>query len=221
MGSVRLSGPRPARETERHVFARKRSRRTVWIAAASVTILLIAVGIGLRARTAVEVAQVPFSDLLRHLDSGAVAELVVSGDTLDFKLTTGETLRTVAPANYVTANPAFVSDLAQKNVRIDVRTAPEQSAYSYGALILGMGFIAVLGLTLYRVTSGRIPALESKTREAGKESSTVTFEDVAGVDEAKEEVKEIVDFLREPERFSAIGGRIPKGVLLVGPPGTG
>jgi cell division protease FtsH len=71
------------------------------------------------------------------------------------------------------------------------------------------------------VTTGRIPAIESKTREAGKETATVTFDDVAGVDEAKEEVKEIVDFLREPERFSAIGGRIPKGVLLVGPPGTG
>ena len=74
---------------------------------------------------------------------------------------------------------------------------------------------------LYRVTCGRIPALESKTREADPEQSTVTFADVAGVDEAKEEVKEIVDFLREPARFAAIGGRIPKGVLLVGPPGTG
>jgi cell division protease FtsH len=71
------------------------------------------------------------------------------------------------------------------------------------------------------VTSGRIPALETKTREVDPESVPVTFEDVAGVDEAKEEVKEIVDFLREPERFAAIGGRIPKGVLLVGPPGTG
>jgi cell division protease FtsH len=84
-----------------------------------------------------------------------------------------------------------------------------------------VAFIGVLGLTLYRITSGRIPALESKAREADPEATTVTFEDVAGVDEAKEEVKEIVDFLREPERFGAIGGRIPKGVLLVGPPGTG
>jgi cell division protease FtsH len=84
-----------------------------------------------------------------------------------------------------------------------------------------MAFIAVLGLTLYRITSGRIPALESKTREANPEAATITFADVAGVDEAKEEVKEIVDFLREPGRFAAIGGRIPKGVLLVGPPGTG
>jgi cell division protease FtsH len=202
------------------LFARKWSRRTLWIAAIAVA-LLIAVGIGLRVRTAVDVAQVPFSDLLRHLDNGGVAELVVNGDTLDFKLTSGQTFRTVAPANYVTANASFVSDLAKKNVRIDVRTLPEQTAYSYGALLLGVGFIGILGFTLFRVTSGRIPALESKTREAGNESTTVTFEDVAGVDEAKEEVKEIVDFLREPERFSAIGGRIPKGVLLVGPPGTG
>ena len=102
-----------------------------------------------------------------------------------------------------------------------MRTAPEQNAYSYGALVLGIGFIGLLGFTLYRVTTGRIPALESKTREANPDETTVTFADVAGVDEAKEEVKEIVDFLREPARFSAIGGRIPKGVLLVGPPGTG
>jgi cell division protease FtsH len=82
-------------------------------------------------------------------------------------------------------------------------------------------FISLLGFTLYRVTTGRIPALESKTREASTEAAAITFDDVAGVDEAKEEVKEVVDFLREPGRFSAIGGRIPKGVLLVGPPGTG
>src|SRR5204863_1716076 len=113
-------------------------------------------GIGLRARTTVEVVQVPFSDLLRHLNSGEVAELVVNGDTLDFKLNSGQSFRTVAPANYVTANAAFVSDLAKRGVRIDVRSAPEQSAYSYGALLLGIGFIGVLGLTLYRVTSGRI-----------------------------------------------------------------
>ncbi len=102
-----------------------------------------------------------------------------------------------------------------------MRRASEQTAYSYGALLLGVAFVGVLGFALYRVTSGRIPALESQTREADKERQRSPFADVAGVDEAKEEVKEIVDFLREPGRFSAIGGRIPKGVLLVGPPGTG
>jgi cell division protease FtsH len=174
-----------------------------------------------RSRNATVVVQVPFSDLLHHLDGGAVKAVVVNGDTLEFTLADGRALRTVAPANYVTANAAFVPELAKKGARIDVQTVTEQSTYSYGALILGLGFVGLLGFAMYRFTSGRIPALESKTREAGAESSTVTFDDVAGVDEAKEEVKEIVDFLRDPGRFSAIGGRIPKGVLLVGPPGTG
>jgi len=204
------------------VFGRKFSRRFIFITAA-VVLFALAVGVValVRTRSTVIVAQVPFSDLLRHLDSSAVKEIVVNGDTLEFKLASGQTFRTVAPMNYVTANAAFVPDLAKKGVRIDVQTVTEQSTYSYGALLLGLGFVGMLGFAMYRVTSGRIPALESKAREAGSEATTVTFADVAGVDEAKEEVKEIVDFLREPSRFAAIGGRIPKGVLLVGPPGTG
>jgi cell division protease FtsH len=204
------------------VFGRKFSRRFIFITAAVVLFALAAGAVALvRTRSTVVVAQVPFSDLLRHLDSSAVKEIVVNGDTLEFKLASGQTFRTVAPMNYVTANAAFVPDLAKKGVRIDVQTVTEQSTYSYGALLLGLGFVGMLGFAMYRVTSGRIPALESKAREAGSEATTVTFADVAGVDEAKEEVKEIVDFLREPSRFAAIGGRIPKGVLLVGPPGTG
>src|SRR5262249_59850847 len=108
-------------------------------------------------------------------------------------------------------NASFVPDLAKRGVRIDVQTVADQSPYSYGALILGLGFVGLLGFAMYRVTSGRIPALESKAREAGSEATTVTFADVAGVDEAKEEVKEIVDFLREPSRYAAIGGGRPKG----------
>jgi len=167
------------------------------------------------------IAQVPFSDLLRDLDRGAVSAVIVNGDTLTFTLASGQSLQTNAPASYVTANPSFISDVARRNVRIEVRSAPEQTAYSYGALLLGVTFLGLLGVMLYRVTSGRIPALESKPRTANPDEQTVTFADVAGVDEAKEEVAEIVNFLREPSRFSAIGGRIPKGVLLVGPPGTG
>jgi cell division protease FtsH len=203
------------------VFAGKWSRpRVAWISAIVLLLILTSI-VFVRGRSSVEVTEVPFSDLLRDLDRGAVSEVVVNGDTLTFKLTSGQTLQTNAPASYVTANPSFISDLAKRNVRIDVRNAPEQSAYSYGALILGFIFLGLLGVTLYRITTGRIPALESKTRTADPETTPVTFADVAGVDEAKEEVMEIVDFLREPSRFSAIGGRIPKGVLLVGPPGTG
>ncbi|HKB13178.1 MAG TPA: ATP-dependent zinc metalloprotease FtsH [Vicinamibacterales bacterium] len=204
------------------MFGRKFSRRFVFITVVIALLALMLGGIALvRTRSTTTIVQVPFSDLLTHLDRGAVKEVVVSADTLDFKLADGQAYRTVAPANYVTANAAFVPELARKGVRIDVQSVAEQSPYSYGALVLGLGFVGLLGFAMYRVTSGRIPALESKAREAGPETTTVTFADVAGVDEAKEEVKEIVDFLREPSRFAAIGGRIPKGVLLVGPPGTG
>ena len=203
------------------MFSRRFQRRAILVAS---TLLLVAVAGGLtylRLHRAAAPGQVPFSELLGQLDRGAVSAVVVNGDSLDFTLADGRTFRTTAPASYVTANATFVSDMAKRQVRIDVRTIPEQSAYSYVALLLGLGFIGALGFMMYRVTSGRIPALESKTRQADAETTTVTFADVAGVDEAKEEVKEIVDFLREPSRFEAIGGRIPKGVLLVGPPGTG
>src|SRR4051812_31734702 len=212
--SVRSAG-------ESLVSARKWFRlRSLWIAAAVVAVAG-AVALLIHARGGPEPQLIAFSDLLQDLDRGEIAGVVVGGDTLDVPHTDGRVTRTPAPANSVTANAAFVPELARKGVRLDVRTASDQTAYSYGALLIGVAFVGILGLTLYRVTSGRIPALESKAKEADREASPVTFADVAGVDEAKEEVKEIVDFLREPERFSAIGGRIPKGVLLVGPPGTG
>jgi cell division protease FtsH len=203
------------------VSLRRFKRRGIIIAVAALLIATVGGLILLRGHRAAPLTQVPFSDLLRHLDNGVVAAVVVNGDTLDVTLANGQTFRTIAPANYVTANAAFVPDLAKRNVRIDVLTATEQSAYSLGAIVLALAFVGALGFMMYRVTNGRIPALESKTREADSETTTVTFADVAGVDEAKEEVKELVDFLREPGRFEAIGGRIPKGVLLVGPPGTG
>ena len=203
------------------MFSRRFQRRAIIVAA---TFLLVALSGGfmlLRAPVASSWSRCRSRICCGTSTAAPCRQSVVNGDTLDFTLANGQTFRTVAPANYVTANAAFVPDLAKKHVRIDVQTLAEQSAYSYGALVLGVGFVGALGFMMYRVTSGRIPALESKTREADSETTTVTFADVAGVDEAKEEVKEIVDFLREPGRFSAIGGRIPKGVLLVGPPGTG
>ena len=203
------------------MFSRWYQRRTIVIA---VILLVAAVSGGLfffRLHRAPQVEQAPFSDLLRHLDSGTVSAIVIAGDSLEVSLSDGHTFRTTAPGNYVTANPTFVADLAKKNVRLDIQPLSEPSAYNFIAPVLGVGFIVGLGFMMYRVTSGRIPALESKMREADSETMTVTFEDVAGVDEAKEEVRELVDFLRDPGRFKAIGGRIPKGVLLVGPPGTG
>ena len=140
---------------------------------AIVALLVITTGtvLVLRAGRGPVAQAVPFSDLLHQLDRGAVAAVVVNGDALDFTLRTGELFRTTAPANYVTANAAFVPDLAKRNVRIDVRSLPEPGAYSYGALLMGLGFVAVLAFTMYRVTSGRIPALESKARRSCRRSA--------------------------------------------------
>ena len=108
---------------EHLVFSRKFPRRTVLIGAiAALLVMTLGALMMLRAERGPVVHAVPFSDLLRHLDRGAVSEVVVNGDALEFKLTSGESFRTVAPANYVTANAAFVPDLAKRNVRIDVRT---------------------------------------------------------------------------------------------------
>jgi cell division protease FtsH len=203
------------------VLSRKFFRGRNVAVALGVVVLLVAVAVFARTRSHVVVAEIPFSDLLRDVDRGLVSEVVVSGDAIDVKLRGGKLERTTAPASYAALNPTFMAALVRANVRIDIRSVPEQTAYSYGALAIGLLFIGFLGFTVYRVSTGRIPTFESKSREANPEESTTTFADVAGVDEAKEEVQEIVDFLREPGRFAAIGGRIPKGILLVGPPGTG
>ncbi len=202
------------------MFPRKwQPTRSFWIAIAIT--LVVTAALQMRSLKVPTVTRVPFSEFLRDVDRGTVTALVVNGDALEVTRASGDIVQTTAPANYVTLNTGFTSDLAKKGVRIDVHSVTEPAIVGYGSLVLGVLFLGVLGVSLYRVTSGRIPALESKSREADESTSGVTFADVAGVDEAKEEVKEVVDFLREPARFSAIGGRIPKGVLLVGPPGTG
>src|SRR5204863_590952 len=110
---------------------------------------------------------------------------------------------------------------AQRGINFDVKAAEDPSAAGgYGAIALGLLLFGFAGLALFRAVTGRVPTLE-KARTIDPQSVTVTFADVAGVDEAKDEVQEVVDFLKDPTRFESIGGRIPRGILLVGPPGTG
>lgn len=192
--------------------------RTFWIAAGLAFVVTVVLQV--RHQSA-PTPRVPFSEFLTDVERGNVAAIEISGDTLHVTRPSGEIVLTTAPISYLAINSTMTTELARKGVKIDVRSAAQPMVVEYGSLILGVLFLAVLGFSLFRISSGRIPALESKSREADDVVSSVTFADVAGVDEAKEEVKEIVDFLREPSRFAAIGGRIPKGVLLVGPPGTG
>jgi cell division protease FtsH len=194
----------------------------LWLGAAAVVVIL-AIGTLVyltRTASAPGPVDVPFSDFLRDSDAGLIADVTVGPELLLFKRRDGRTFQAVPPAGYVASNPTFISDLARRGVRIDVKRGETTNAGSYGALALGLVFFGFAGLALYRLVTGRVPTLE-KARTVDPQQVTVTFADVAGVDEAKEEVREIVDFLREPAKFALIGGRIPRGILLVGPPGTG
>src|SRR4051812_3882792 len=104
--------------TESPVFARHWSRRTLSIAACCVLVVVIFAAVALHSRPA-EIAEVPFSDLLRHVARGEVTEVTVQDDTLEFTLAVGPTLKTLMPANYLTANSAFVPELARNNIRIN------------------------------------------------------------------------------------------------------
>jgi len=163
--------------------------------------------------------ELAFSDFLTKVEASQVAEVRFADGGIDLVLKDGNLAHTVPPPGFLTTG-VFVSDLAHRGVRIDVDATPEPGTLSGSSLALAAAFLALLGFTVYRTTAGRIHT-PGRAKLAERGDQVVTFQDVAGVDEAKDEVKEIVDFLRQPERFAAIGGRIPKGVLLIGPPGTG
>jgi len=163
--------------------------------------------------------EIAFSEVLSLVDAGRVRALNVYPETVTVELIDGQRLMSVAPPGYVAANPTFVTNVAAKHVV--VRVVSTTSPFQYGGTIVGIFVIVLLAFVAYRLTAGRIPSIETHTRLASRDLPVVTFADVAGVDEAKDEVAEIVEFLREPGKFAALGGRIPKGVLLVGPPGTG
>ena len=199
-------------------FSRFRRPRLVLIVAA--LLLSLVGGIYYATRTPPP-PSLAFSEFLKAVAAGQVTQVTVADPLIDLVLRDGTVARTVAPKDYLSANPAFVNDLYLRDVRVDVIPAREPGSLSWGATATVAAFLALLAFTVYRTTAGRIPSISGRARVAEHGDHVITFQDVAGVDEAKDEVKEIVDFLRQPGRFSAIGGRIPKGILLVGPPGTG
>ena len=193
--------------------------RLIWIAA-GVFVLVIGALAAFRFEAAAGRESVPFSDLLRDVQANQVKAVVAEGDAIEFERQDGTRLSTVAPQGYIALNPTFVAGLIERGVRFDVKGNESARSSNYPVLVLGVILSCAVGLTMYRLLTGRVPSLE-KARTIDPQDVTVTFNDVAGVDEAKDEVREIVEFLKEPARFTAIGGRIPRGILLVGPPGTG
>ena len=163
----------------------------------------------------------PFSEFLRSVDSGQVRQVDLAGNEISGTQTSGERFRTYAPPQY----EGLVNRLVERDVTVTAKEATNSPwatlLYSWAPILLIIGFWIFF---MRQVQSGGNKALsfgKSRARLSSSSSKKVTFKDVAGVEEPKEELQEIIEFLREPQKFQKLGGRIPKGVLLVGAPGTG
>jgi cell division protease FtsH len=162
-----------------------------------------------------------FSDFMAKIEKGDVEKAIIKGNHISSVLKDKTRIRTFSP-DY----PDLVKVLREKDVQIEVKP-PEESPWYITFLVTWGPFILFLGLWFFlmrQMQVGGNKALsfgKSRARMLTEDRKKVTFSDVAGIEEAKEEVLEIIEFLRDPRKFQKLGGRIPKGVLIVGPPGTG
>ncbi|MDH4327916.1 MAG: ATP-dependent zinc metalloprotease FtsH [Nitrospira sp.] len=165
--------------------------------------------------------EVIFSDFMAKLDKGDFERVIIKGNHISGVLRDKIRIRTYS-ADY----PDMVKMLREKGVQIEVKP-PDESPWYITFLVTWGPFVLFLGLWFFlmrQMQVGGNKALsfgKSRARMLTEERKKIMFSDVAGIDEAKEEVLEIIEFLKEPRKFQKLGGRIPKGVLVVGPPGTG
>jgi len=166
-------------------------------------------------------AKLSYTDFLSMVEKGQVAEVVIQGQDLFVTDENRNRYKIYAPPD-----GDLIKILRQKNVSIQAKP-PSESPWYMSILVSWFPMIVLIGIWIFfmrQMQSGGGKALsfgKSRARLLSDQSAKVTFADVAGIDEAKEELSEIVEFLREPKKFTRLGGRIPKGVLLMGPPGTG
>ena len=164
--------------------------------------------------------EIIFSDFMAKVENGDIIKVTIKGHQVSGIVKDNTRLRTYS-ADY----PDLVRILRDKGVQIEIKPS-EGSPWYISFLVTWGPFILFLGLWLFfmrRMQAGKaeLSLVKSRARMLTDERKKVTFSDVAGIDEAKEEVQETVEFLRDPRKFQKLGGRIPKGVLVVGPPGTG
>ena len=169
--------------------------------------------------------QIDYSRFIADVKQGRVQKVVIEGRNIQGVLQTGERFSTYTPE---TDNKALVGDLLENGVVIDARP-PEQQSLLMQIFISWFPMLLLIGVWIFFMRQmqggaggrGALSFGKSRARLLGEDQVKVTFSDVAGVDEAKEEVAELVDFLRDPAKFQKLGGKIPRGVLMVGSPGTG
>ncbi|PPR14215.1 MAG: ATP-dependent zinc metalloprotease FtsH [Alphaproteobacteria bacterium MarineAlpha9_Bin7] len=165
-----------------------------------------------------------FSEFLDRVESGQVRDVTIEGREITGHLSgTGQSFSTYAPDD-----PSLISRLRAKNVLISAKpSGKEKGSPFYGVLLNWLPMLLIIGVWIFfmrQMQGGGGKAMgfgKSKAKMLTEKQGRVTFDDVAGIDEAKEELQEIVEFLQDPQKFQRLGGRIPKGAILIGPPGTG
>jgi cell division protease FtsH len=166
--------------------------------------------------------KVPFSNFLKNVEDGRVVQVEIKGNNIEGILSDGTSFNTYAPND-----PNLVEKLTEKGVNITASPVEDKMPSMLGILLSWFPMLLLIGVWIFfmrQMQGGKGGAMgfgRSKAKLLSEARDKITFNDVAGIDEAKEEVEEIVEFLRDPRKFRRLGGKIPKGALLIGPPGTG